>query len=103
MRRVIVMRAQVYYNIVVSVACGESYEKQENEDKEKEEEDFGTRDKYETVAAAAVARGRRVRSERSRPRVCVQTRIPSRNLNNYLIYIWCPVAGRGRKSTNGRP
>jgi len=52
---------------------------------------------------AAVAKGRRVRSERSSPRVCVQTRIPSRNLNNYLIYIWCPVAGRGRKSTNGRP
>lgn len=101
------MRAQVY-NIIVSVACGDSYEKQENEDKEKEEEDFGTRDKYETATAAAeavvaVVKGRRVRSECSRPRVCVQTRIPSRNLNNYLIYIWCPVAGRGRKSTNGRP
>lgn len=33
------MCVQVY--IIVSVACGESYEKQENEDKEKEEEDFG--------------------------------------------------------------
>lgn len=31
------------------MACGESYEKQENE--KKEEEDFGTRDKYKTVVA----------------------------------------------------
>ena len=32
------------YNIIVSVACGESYEKQEN-DEDKEKEDFGVRDK----------------------------------------------------------
>lgn len=31
------------------MACGDSYEKLENE--EKEEKDFGTRDKYKTVVA----------------------------------------------------